>query len=69
VLLNLESFNTMIFEFHDLDSRNHDLIEFIQKSESHFSITALNINTAGGTHNGLPKVIELTFDSNTSNKK
>jgi hypothetical protein len=68
VLLNLESFNTMIFEFHDLNIRSNDLIKFIQKSESHFCITALNINTAGGIHNGLPKVIELTFESNTSNK-
>ena len=68
VLFNLESFNTMIFEFHDLNIRNQDLIKFIEDCESQFCITALNINRSGGIHNGLPKVIELTFESSTSNK-
>jgi hypothetical protein len=68
VLLNLGSFNTMIFEFHDLNSKSQDLIKFIEDCESQFCITAFNINPAGGMHNGLPRVIELTFESKTSNK-
>lgn len=63
VLLQLGLFNTLIFEFHDLNIRNKELIKFIENCESKFCITSLNVNKSGGFYNQLPKVIELTFES------
>ena len=62
VLLKLGLFNTLIFEFHDLNIKNKKLIKFIEDCESQFSITSLNVNKSGGFYNELPKVIELTFE-------
>ncbi len=62
---NKSLFNCMVFEFHDLDKKANELLEFLEKCSNEFTLTHLEINPSGGFSNqGLPKNIEITLEKN-----
>lgn len=64
ILSNLYLFDCMIFEFHELDKKNHLLLDFLKNCSSEFSLVHLEINPSGGYHKGVPKNIEITLERN-----
>ena len=69
IALNFDLFNCMIFEFHDLDSKNADLYKFLKKCKDSFDMIYLGINPSGGfSECGQPKVIEITLEKKSVTK-
>lgn len=60
---NINLFNCMVFEFHELDKRSQDLYDFITFCSTDFNLTSFEANPSGGfTKNKQPKVIEITLE-------
>ncbi|WP_154662144.1 FkbM family methyltransferase [Siansivirga zeaxanthinifaciens] len=63
ILLNLDIFSAIIFEFHDFHVNCYKVIDFLERSSNKFSLVFLGINPSGG-YDGFekPKCIELTLE-------
>jgi hypothetical protein len=63
LLLNLNSFSAMVFEFHEMDLKHHLVNDFLTKCSSHFKLVHLSINPSGGfDSNKRPKNIEISLE-------
>lgn len=62
IILNKDKFNHLIFEFHDLDKKGEQLMDFISKISNSFDLVFVEPNWAGGSYgNKFPKLIEVTL--------
>jgi hypothetical protein len=60
---NLDSFNAMVFEFHDMDEKHQLVSDFISNCSSKFQLVYLCKNPSGGYDaNKRPKNIEITLE-------
>ncbi|MDR7372317.1 hypothetical protein [Flavobacterium aquidurense] len=63
ILININLFDCMVFEFHDLDTKYLILQEFLNKCSVNFDMIHLEVNPSGGFSKfGQPKVIEFTLE-------
>jgi hypothetical protein len=63
IIENINLFNCMVFEFHDLHKKNELLIDFINNCKDRFNVVYLGINPSGGFDEfNNPKVIEISFE-------
>lgn len=59
---NLNAFECMVFEFHELDKKQEEFLAFIESCSAQFDLTHLEINPSGGFFGDrVPKNIELTL--------
>ena len=62
LLAHQSQIRAMVFEFHDLDTQHHLLLDFIEKTSNNFNLVYMEINPSGGFVNSLPKCVELSFE-------
>ncbi|WP_452224254.1 FkbM family methyltransferase [Lacinutrix chionoecetis] len=62
IISNKHIFSAMVFEFHDLDTKHHLVLDFIKQCSTTFKMVHLNVNPSGGFVNNLPKCIELSLE-------
>jgi hypothetical protein len=62
---NLDLFNCLIFEFHDLNDKHEMVYNFLKKCNDKFNLVCLEINPSGGfDKQNRPKNIEVTLERN-----
>ncbi|MBN2867668.1 MAG: hypothetical protein JXK08_03255 [Flavobacteriaceae bacterium] len=62
ILDHQSQIKAMVFEFHDLDTQHHLLLDFIEKISNNFNLVYMEINPSGGFVNSSPKCVELSFE-------